>query len=150
MDRLTSGPDRDVWVDVQSARPFAFRSPFGGADFVLMLVDGVGVVDGEQHALGAEIIRQGCRYAVCAGRGCSSWDDTIDQAYLETDPDFNPPDDRFVMTSWHVEWDAPDIADFFLRLTSFGDFTAERFLVLLLGATPEVEREVRAELARRL
>ena len=150
MERLPSDPGRDVWIDVQSARPFAFRSPFGGADFVLLLVDGVGVADGEQHALSAEILRQGCRYAVCTGRGCDIWHVSIDVAYLEANADFRLWDDRFAMTSWHVEWDAPDIADFFLRLTSFGDFTAERFLVLLLGATPEVEREVRAELARRL
>ncbi len=83
-------------------RPFEFCSPFEGEDFVLLLfVKDTTITPAEQASLSNQMIRQGCRYAVCAGHHCSTWDDSIDMAFLGTDANFNPPDERFVMTTWH-------------------------------------------------
>ncbi len=143
MVRLGRTADTDVWFD-QLARPFSFSSPFHGEDFVLMLVVAVAeITTEERHALSAEIIRQGCRYAVCTGHECSRWDDSIDFAYLETSPDYSPPDERFVMTTWHENDSIEDVVEFFRLNTTFDDFVTRHFLAIVLGGETETESEVR-------
>jgi hypothetical protein len=143
MEQLISTPERDIRFE-GIERPFDFRSPFDGRDFVLMLVvDDTSITDEEQSHLSSQIIQEGCRYAVCAGHRCSTWDDSIEWALLSRYPDFNPPDERFVMTSWHDNETLDDVVFFFLNHTSFNHFQAERFLIYFVGRNVEAEREVK-------
>ena len=113
-------------------------------DFALMLVANDTSVTGEERdALSDQIVLQGCRYAVCAGHECGTWDDSIDWAHLGTDPHFNPPDDRMVMTTWHENWPLVDVVEFFRLWTAFGNFTPRKFFVLFLGESQGKEDEVR-------
>ena len=67
---------------VQIERPYQFVSPFGGDEFALLLYSGdETITPQEQHSISDEIVRQGCRYAVC-GYACSLWDDSIDMSDL--------------------------------------------------------------------
>ena len=147
MRRIARADEREVWLSVIE-RPFPFESPFGGEDFVLMLVaNDPTITPAEQATLSAAVVRQGCRYAVCCGHRCSTWDDSIDIAYLETDADFDPPEDRFVMTTWHEDQPLGEVVEFVLRCTSFDDFVGERVLVLLVGGDEVAEAEVRRRAA---
>lgn len=129
MEHVARGPVYDVWLDSLD-RPFKFYSPFFGDDFVVMLiVNDITITDSERAALSAEIVRQGCRYAVSTGHKCSTWDDSVDLAYLETDPDFNPADDRLVMTTWHENDPLVEVVRFFRWHTAFDDFTPKNYII---------------------
>lgn len=142
MTPIVRADNRDVWFG-RLERPFAFESPFGGQEFVLLLVTaGGGVTAGEQAAICDQIVRQGCRYAVCAGPDCELWHDNLDDAFLSTDPNFDPPEEREMMTSWHDGEPLVDVVWFFLNCTSFDSFIAERFLILAIGIDAAAEREV--------
>ena len=117
---------------------------------MLLLVADESITQEEQVALSSEFVRQGCRYAVCAGHSCSSWDDSIDCAFLETDPQYSPPDDKFVMTSWHEDEPIDDIANFLVMCTSFDDYEATAFVVICLGGDAQAYGEVRDAVSRRL
>ena len=106
--------------------------PFGGTDFVVLIINNdPHISSSDQYALSLALVRSGCRYAVCIGHNCSTWDDSVDWAYLEVDPDAS--DETFVMTTWH-ENDTPDeIAHFFLNCTTFDDNVFTNFLILSVG-----------------
>jgi hypothetical protein len=141
---------RQFQLDVLE-RPYDFRSPFAGEQFVVLLwVVDPAVTRDEQWRLSVQLVTQGCRYAVCAGHGCSTWDDSIDWAYLESDPNFNPPDERFVMTTWHEDQSVEEVAEFFAEHTSFADFVAKNYLVLLVGTDAQLEFQIAGEVGRSL
>lgn len=146
MKRIAASSDREVWFE-QLQRPFRFESPFDGGDFALMLVTNDPTVTAEERsALCDEVIGQGCRYAVCAGHQCSVWHDDIDMTYLATDSNFNPPNERFVMTTWHEHEPLGEVVEFFLLTTSFDSFRPTKFLIVFVGANPAAEEEIRQAL----
>lgn len=146
MEHLARSPTYELWLEILE-RPFLFRSPFLGDDFVVMLIaNDTSITPDEQFALSLQIVEQGCRYAVCYGYECSTWDDSIGMAFLSTDPNYNPSDDRFVMTTWHKNEPLEDVVSWFRWLTSFADFTPKYFLVLLVGYSPAIESEIRQTL----
>lgn len=121
-------------------RPYDFLSPFSGEEFAAMIwVADPTVTDEEQARLSEQLVEQGCRYAVCGGHECSTWDDSIDMAFLETDPDFQPPDEKFVMTTWHEGESVEEVAEFLALNTSFDNFVAKNFFVLFVGRNKELE-----------
>ena len=86
-----------------------------------------------------QLVKQGCRYAVCAGHECEIWHDLIDWAFLETDTDFQPPNEKFVMTTWHEGESVEEVSEFFALNTSFDNFVAKNFLVLFIGRDKDLE-----------
>lgn len=131
-------------------RPYSFTSPFKGAEFVALIyaVDENTTCE-EQEAISDQIVISGCRYAVCAGYRSSSWDDSIDMAYLKRNAG-EVHDENFVMTSWNDNESLEDIVFFFLFLTSFGYFTAERFVVLLVGEDGSCLSRIRREIEKQV
>jgi hypothetical protein len=128
---------RRVWlVNLQQDEPF--QSPCPGEEFAaLIAVYENGVTNDSRNAISHALIEQGCRYGVCFGFECSLWDDAIDWAFIATDPDYSPPDERFVMTSWH-EGESLEATIFYLiKLTTFDDFKPRNFVVLMLGEGSE-------------
>lgn len=141
MKSLLQTADREVWFG-RVDHPSDFASPFGDDDFAILLVTGRGISPGERAALCDRIVRLPCRYAVCAGADCERWHDVLDESFLATDPNFDPPDERFIMTSWHSDEPLREAARFFLNGTSFDSFVARRFLAISVGADAAAEREV--------
>ena len=134
---------QQLWAG-QLTRPFHFESPCSGEDFAMLLAVLDDTVDpDEQAALSGSFVAQGCRYAICYGHGCSTWDDSIDYSFIFTDPNFTPPADRFVMTTWYDNEPIEDVADFFVRNTNFGTFEPVRFMLVALGGTPEQFAQIR-------
>ena len=142
MTPIVQGDGCELWFDIIE-RPFRFASPFKGGDFALLLViNDKAVSDNEQTALCKEIIEAGCRNAVCAGFKCSSWHDSIDFAFASTARDFDPPDDKYVMTTWHDDESITDVVEF-LRLNAwYEDYFPQHFLVVLIGSNATVEEQI--------
>ncbi|WP_237226952.1 hypothetical protein [Rubinisphaera sp. JC750] len=133
MRRISNATDFDLWLS-QLDSPFKFSSPFSGHEFTVMIVAAdANISHIDRNSLSKQLVSQGCRYAVCTGYDCSKWDDSIDTAFLETDPEFSPPDEKLVMTTWHENESLGDVALFFRNNTSFDSFRAQHFLALILG-----------------
>ena len=132
----------DVWIDDVTrrvfarvlSRPHAFESPFAGESSALLLV----VCDetataAERKALSDEFVRSGCRWVLAAGHECSKWDTEVDMSCLATDPEFNPPDSKFIMTTWHDDEPRADVVDFMFDCATLAGAPFERFLVAFVG-----------------
>ena len=118
-------------------------SSFSGKEFaVLLWVLDITVTMEEQAKLSEQLVEQGCRYAVCAGYRCSTWDDSIDLAYLQTESNFQPQNENFVMTTWHENESIEEIAEFFVMNTAFDNFTAKNLLILVIGKNQEMESRI--------
>ncbi|TAJ28661.1 MAG: hypothetical protein EPO67_15970 [Reyranella sp.] len=66
----------------------------------VMVIDQV-VTDEWQRLVSDWLVRSGCLYMMAWGIGCSSWDTSVDLAFLSATGFAEVPDDRFVMTTWH-------------------------------------------------
>jgi hypothetical protein len=122
-------------------RPFPFASPFAGQEFAaLLLVAASDVTAQEQADLARALVAQGCRYAVCAGNGCSSWDDAIDEAAVIAELQ-GAPNYGFVMTTWHETEPLEDIASCFLEQALIDDAEPVHHLAVLVGgASAQLEQ----------
>ncbi len=136
---------------VQTARPFEYVSPYSGEEHTLLVcVADATVTSAERASVSAEIVAAKCRYAVCWGYDCSSWDTAIDCACIQTDENFSPPDETFVMTTWHDE-SVEDAIDFWWMNTCFDDYESTKFAALIIGEDIDLLTKVQAitsELAR--
>jgi hypothetical protein len=127
------------------ARPYRFEPPFSGeAHALLIFVAASDVSPDEQAEISEGIVASGCRYAVCYGHRCSSWDDSIDLASITAGKE--GPD--FVMTTWHEKDSPEEVVHFFWWNTSFDAFAAERMGIFVLGCHPEIESQIEHEVAR--
>jgi hypothetical protein len=119
-------------------RPFRLASPFAGAEYALLLVvwtDDVTAV--EQKDLSDAVVVSGCRYAVCTGHRCSTWDDSIDLSAVLAELDGRRDAQQLLMTTWHDTEPIEEVVDFFFTHTAFDDFVPSACLVLALGGTHE-------------
>jgi hypothetical protein len=135
---------------LQIKRPYSFTSPFKGAEFAaLIYIADANISIREQEVLSDQIVISGCRYAVCAGLNCSSWDNSIDMADIKRNGG-EVSDENLVMTTWHDNETLEDIAFFFLNNTSFGSFIADRLAVLVIGANESILNDIQNEINKRL
>ena len=143
MERIARARASEV-VYVELNRPYAFESPYELEEFAALIVaNDASLKDEERHLLSRQLVDSGCRYAVCTGHDSLAWDDSMDWAWLETDPRFDPPEETLVMTSWHdAEDPLEDVCYFLMKHTSFGDFEPRRFLVVFLGPDADRKREI--------
>jgi len=119
-------------------------APFDGNDFVALIVNNDQQIStSDQNAISLALVKFGCRYAVCMGHNCSTWDDSVDFANMELDPELTP--EKFVMTTWHADDSVDSIANFFLNCTSFNDNTFDNFLVLSIGRNDALLAEIQRE-----
>ncbi|MFZ1702214.1 MAG: hypothetical protein WBO10_12825 [Pyrinomonadaceae bacterium] len=139
MKKLLSSTEVNLWFD-STERPFKFESPFNNEEFaVLHVAADSNISSREQAWVSKRLVASRCRYAVCMGYESSTWDDSIDYAYIESDPNYEPPDDRFIMTTWHDGEPIEDVVNFFRWNTIFDDFVPKNFLVLFIGRAEEFE-----------
>jgi hypothetical protein len=119
------------------ARPYRFQTPVPGKEYAAWILsyDSAQTAE-ERDKIAADLVASGCRYAVCSGFESSKWDDAVDLAYLGTSPEFNPPDEKLVMTSWHDQESLRDVAEFFVRNTSFDYFEPAAFVIVAVGDHP--------------
>ena len=130
---------------VQTARPFEYVSPYPGEEHTLLVcVADATVTSDERARVSAEIVAAKCRYSVCWGYDCSSWDTAIDCAYIETDENFSPPDETFVMTTWHDDEPIEDVIDFWWMNTWFDDYESIKLAILIIGEQADLLTKLQA------
>ena len=127
-------------------RPYPFQTPVPGKEYAAWILSHDRTQTAvERDTIATDLVASGCRYAVCSGYESSKWDDAVDLAFIDTSPDFNPPDEKFVMTFWHDQESLWEVAEFFVLNTSF-DFFEPAFVIVAVGEgarTREAERLVR-------
>ena len=127
-------------------RPFSFQSPFVGQEFAaLLLVTAPDVTPQEQSELAQALVAQGCRYAVCAGTGSSSWDDAVDEAAVVAELQ-GAPNYGFVMTTWHDDEPLEDVASFFLEQALIDQAGPIHHLAVVVGGTVDQLAQLEAAL----
>ena len=141
---LTSSQGKDVFHICLTA-PYSLDSPlFEGEDFVVLIVNNdPGISAADQYAISLTLVRSGCRYAVCIGHDCSTWDDSVDDANIEVDPGLT--DARFVMTTWHEDDSVNEIAHFFLNCTAFGNNVFTNYLILSVGRNDTLLSDIKRQ-----
>ncbi len=143
MELIAQHNGKEVWFE-ELKRPYIFNVHFSDEKFVCAIFanDPTISVD-EQNTISNQIIKSTCRYAVCAGYKCSSWDDSIDFARITNDPNFSPPDEDFVMTTWHENETVAEVLWFALTQTDFDENKFKKYLVLFIGAEEKIKIEVK-------
>ncbi len=84
------------------------------------------------------------------GADASSWGDSLDMAFISTDPNFDPPDDRHVMTTWHNNETIQNVVWFALKNTNLDARVFHDYLALMIGANPDIEAELLATIKSQL
>lgn len=131
----------------RTERPYEFNSPFAGDEFALLLFSGEDTTSDEQTELSEQIVRQGCRYAVCGGIDCVSWDDSIDWVCImdEIDEGISHP---LIMTTWHDKDSIDEVVEYFALDTRIDGHDPKHFMVLLIGGGDELEKELKEAILR--
>ncbi len=116
-------------------RPGPFTLPFAPGPYPSLIWDhGGNWTDPEREAFVSALLLTDCRYAVCGGSECERWHDDIDLLFVRDVPEAES-DARFMMTTWHTDEAALEVAWFFAWNTNFEQHDFRRFLVLELGLT---------------
>lgn len=127
----------DAVVTALIRRPMHFRSPFRGEDFAaLLLVVAPDITPDEQAEFAEALVAQGCRYAVCAGVACSTWDDAIDHASVIAEMQ-GTPHSGFLTTTWHENEPLEDVAFFFLQVAEVDGEAPRNRLAVVVGGGDE-------------
>lgn len=92
--------------------------------------------------LSKKLIKTDCRYIVAGGIECSLWDDAGDFAFIASNDDYDPPDEQFVMTSWHEGESLVEVVRFFALNTNFDRHDFRHFLIVHIGESQEMEFEL--------
>jgi len=128
---------------VQTVRPFEYRSPFPGEENTLLICVLDDTVSNEERIhMCRQIVASKCRYACCWGTLCSHWDDSIDWSYIETDPTGDPPDETFIMTTWHDDKSLEEAMEYWWLWTSFGNYISTRLAVFIIGEDPDFRQRL--------
>ncbi|CAD77598.1 MAG TPA: hypothetical protein DDX19_01970 [Rhodopirellula baltica] len=142
--------DRRFWF-LRLKPPYDTAIPDFGTPFVaIVLACDPTIAPDIQAAISAELVAKDCRYVLAWGVDSSSWDDSVDWAFIATDPEFNPPNDRMVMTTCHDNETIDDVICFALRSTNFGLHKSHDYLALMIGNSSEIESDVLSAIRSKL
>ncbi len=94
-----------------------------------------------QQQVSRWLIEMGCLYMLAWGPGCSSWDDSVDDANREAFGNDDIPEERDAMTTWH-ENDSLEECMWFAKYCAMHSVVElERTMILHIGPAPR-EREL--------
>lgn len=134
--------DRRFWF-LRLEPPYETPIPHFTAPFVaVVLACDPTITPKKQADISAELVARDCRYMLAWGRNATSWDDSVDLAIISTDPDFNPSEERHVMTTWHDNETIEDVIGFAIHNTNFDSHDFHDYLALMIGTNSENESEL--------
>lgn len=146
MELLRAYKQTEIWFH-ELTPPYDFPAPFD-EDYALMLFSSdTSIPLKDRNRLCIQIVATKCYYAVCGGDACEQFHDTIDEASIVSDPDYNPPDERFIMTTWHTGESASEVFWYLLHCTNRPEErgpapAVQRFLVLFVSPNENAKRDV--------
>lgn len=144
MELLTTRDGKEVWFS-QTERPFSIEPPFGGRRYVaVVFANDETVTDAERRFVTEALFNSGCRYGVFAGHECGLWESAMDATCIESDPNFEPSDEKFTPTTAHAKESIEEVVFFGLTCTAntFFDGEFDRFLILSVGSSVSLRSEV--------
>lgn len=141
MEKLESGSGDGCWFH-ELSRPFRLPEAFAGRPYVCALfVNDPAVTAAERAILSADLVRTGCRSALCAGHDGSLWDDAIDVAHLES-VNHQVTDENLVMTTWHDDEPLADVVFHALFQTHDQPHEFRDRLFLSVGPDPTLKGRI--------
>ena len=150
MRLIAEQDDRRFWF-LQLEPPYDRLIPGFGMPYVSIVVACDPTITQEQQAeISAQLVATDCRHMLAWGINAISWDTSVDIAFINTDPDFNPPNDRHVMTTWHDHETIRDVVWFALMNTNFDSHEFHDYLALMIGTNSEIESELIAAIRSQL
>ena len=142
--------DRRFWF-LRLEPPYETSVPSFVSPFVAIVFACDPDITSEQQAnISAQLVAKDCRYTLAWGTNASSWHDSVDIAFINTDPDFSPPNDRHVMTTCHNNETIHDVVWFALMNTNFDSHEFHDYLALMIGANPDIEAQLIATIQNQL
>ena len=79
------------------------------------------------------LVNSGCLYMMAWGDHCEAWDESVDQANLESFGFGAIPDDKFVVTTWHENEALSEVFEFAKVAASHPKVERDNILVLHIG-----------------
>lgn len=152
MELLRAYKQTEVWF-LELNPPCTFAPNFD-TDFALMLWANEPAASKEtRNAICDQIARSNCYYAVCGGESCEIWHDTIDECCVAADPNFSPPDSRFMMSTWHENDSVTEVLWVSLNCTPYVEArgprpNVHRILVVFVGANAGAKEELQSALEK--
>lgn len=86
-----------------------------------------------QWEVSKALVEAGCLFSLAWGIDCTSWDDSVDCAFLEHYDYGEYPEDKFVMTTWHENQTLEETVEFAKTCTDYSEVTLDEILVLDFG-----------------
>ena len=86
-----------------------------------------------QWEVSKALVKAGCLFSLAWGIDCTSWDDSVDYAFLEHYNYGEYPEDKFVMTTWHDGGSLQETIEFAKFCTKYSDVKLDDILVLDFG-----------------
>ena len=78
------------------------------------------------------------------GRGCSSWDDSVDLSNVEAFDFADIPDDQFVMTTWHSDESLAEVLWFSKYTASHPTVELDKTLLLHISSESREQEFLRS------
>ncbi len=76
------------------------------------------------------------------GIDATNWDTSVDYAFIASDPNYDPPDERFLMTTWHDNESISELVWFACNGTNFGLHEFRDYMFILIGEDTAIESEL--------
>ena len=93
-----------------------------------------------QHRASEWLVGSGCLYMMAWGEDCTSWDDSVDWANLETFDFGDIPEEESVMTTWHDSESLEEVFLFAKELALHSTVKLSNVLILHIGAENKREK----------
>jgi hypothetical protein len=84
------------------------------------------------------LVDAGCFYMMAWGPDCSCWDNSVDHANMIAFPNYETPDDKFVMTTWHDDESLEDVFWYSQFCASFSYDEVELINAVILHISNEI------------
>ena len=124
-------PDSVAYLHLE---PGANPGPLGFRPFKVVVAVEADVSPQWQSLISDWLIQSGCLYMMAWGRGCSSWDDSVDLSNVEAFDFADIPDDQFVMTTWHSDESLAEVLWFSKYTASHPTVELDKTLLLHISS----------------
>jgi len=125
MELIVSKDNKEVWFwEIENS--YKFDVSFHSEPFVCAIISNAEVPVQTMKDIAKHLIATGCRYGVCFGQKCEVWEEALDHAYLETDPNYSPPAETLVLTTSHKNDSFEEFMYVAFHLTRFSDLNFKK------------------------
>lgn len=127
MKIIQTKDDKNIWLEnFLNDKQISF--PFNNKPFVCIIWNNR--EDFVSPTLIEKILKANCKYFVAGGKDCEKRHDYADEINISLYPNFNPPDSKDVMTTWHEKESLKEVIWFALNNTNFDNHDFKNYLLI--------------------